>query len=100
MQDMLDVLEAIIADRRSNPVARSYTCELFASGRPKIAQKVGEEAVEVVIAALSQGRDDQLNELADLFYHTLVLMSELDLSLDDLRQRLSERHPPSGESQH
>ena len=100
MQDMFDVLEAIIADRRSNPVAGSYTCELFASGRAKIAQKVGEEAVEIVIAALSQGRDDQLDELADLFYHTLVLMGELDLSLDDLRQRLRERHQPSGESQH
>lgn len=96
MQDMLDVLEAIIADRGRNPVAGSYTCELLAGGRTKIAQKVGEEAVEVVIAALSQGRDEQLNELADLIYHTLVLMSELDISLDDLRQRLSERHQPSG----
>lgn len=94
MQDMLDVLEAIIAERRRNPVASSYTCELFAGGRAKIAQKVGEEAVEVVIAALSQGRDEQLDELADLTYHTLVLMSDLDISLDDLRQRLSERHQP------
>lgn len=98
MSDMLNALEAIIADRRRNPVAGSYTCELIAAGRAKIAQKVGEEAVEVVIAALSQGRDEQLNELADLFYHTLVLMSELDLSLDDVRQRLSERHQPSAES--
>ena len=94
MQDMLDTLEAIIEHRRGNPVAGSYTCELLAGGRAKIAQKVGEEAVEVVIAALSQDRDDQLNELADLTYHTLVLMSELDISLDDLRQRLSERHQP------
>ena len=92
MQDMLDELEAIVADRRRNPVAGSYTGELFAGGRAKIAQKVGEEAVEVVIAALSQGRDEQLNELADLSYHLLVLMSELDISLDDLRQRLRERH--------
>ena len=95
MQDMLDVLEAVIADRRRNPVAGSYTCELLASGRGKVAQKVGEEAVEVVIAALSQGRDDQLDELADLVYHTLVLMSELDISLDDLRRRLGERHRPT-----
>ena len=92
MHDMLDRLEAIIAERRRNPAAGSYTSELFADGRAKIAQKVGEEAVEVVIAALSQGRDEQLNELADLSYHVLVLMSELDISLDDLRQRLSERH--------
>ena len=94
MQDMLEALEAIIADRQRNPVAGSYTCELIAAGRAKIAQKVGEEAVEVVIAALSQGRDDQLNEMADLFYHTLVLMSALDISLDDVRHRLSERHRP------
>ena len=97
MQDMLEALEAIIADRQRNPVAGSYTCELIAAGRPKVAQKVGEEAVEVVIAALSQGSDEQLDELADLFYHTLVLMSELDISLDDVRQRLSERHQPAAE---
>jgi len=92
MPDMLDELQAIIAERRRNPVAGSYTRELFAGGRATIAQKVGEEAVEVVIAALSQGRDEQLDELADLSYHLLVLMSELDISLDDLRQRLRERH--------
>ena len=97
MRDMLDELEAIIAERRRSPVAGSYTCELFADGRAKIAQKVGEEAVEVVIAALSQERDDQLNELADLTYHALVLMSELGISLDDLRQRLSERHQPEAD---
>ncbi len=96
MRDMFDELEAIIAERRRNPVAGSYTCELFIAGRAKIAQKVGEEAVEVVIAALNQGRDEQLNELADLSYHVLVLMSELGISLDDLRQRLSERHQPRG----
>ena len=98
MRDMFDSLEAIIADRRRNPVAGSYTCELLAGGRSKVAQKVGEEAVEVVIAALCQGRDEQLDELADLVYHTLVLMSALDLSLDDLRQRLEERHQSSARS--
>lgn len=92
MEDMLDQLEAIIRDRRRHPAADSYTKALFDAGREKIAQKVGEEAVEVLIAALRQNRDDQLDELADLMYHTLVLMVELDLSLDDLRQRLRERH--------
>ena len=96
MRDMFDTLEGIIDDRRRNPVAGSYTCELLAAGRANVAQKVGEEAVEAVIAALCQGRDEQLNELADLVYHMLVLMSELDITLDDLRQRLSERHQPSG----
>ena len=94
MDDMLERLEAIIRDRRSKPVAGSYTNRLFAEGREKIAQKVGEEAVEVLIAALGQSRDEQIDELADLFYHTLVLMAELDLSLDDVKQRLRERHQP------
>ena len=63
---MLDQLEAIIRDRRSNPAAGSYTSQLFDEGREKIAQKVGEEAVEVLVAALSQSREAQLDELADL----------------------------------
>lgn len=92
MDDMLDQLEAIIRDRRRNPAPGSYTSRLFQEGREKIAQKVGEEAVEVLISALRQSRDDQLDELADLFYHTLVLMVDLDVSLDDVKQRLRERH--------
>jgi len=92
VDDMLDQLEAIIRDRRRNPAPGSYTSRLFQEGREKIAQKVGEEAVEVLISALRQSRDDQLDELADLFYHTLVLMVDLDVSLDDVKQRLRERH--------
>ena len=94
MDDMLNQLEALIRDRRQNPVEGSYTRHLFARGRGKIAQKVGEEAVEVIVAALAQGRQEQIEELADLFYHILVLMAELDLSLDEVRQKLRERHQP------
>ncbi len=94
MDDMLDQLEAIIRDRQQKPVEGSYTNRLLARGRNHIAQKMGEEAVEVLVAALSQGKKEQIDELADLFYHTLVLMAELDLSLDDVRQRLRERHQP------
>ena len=94
MDDMLDQLEAIIRDRKCNPVEGSYTSRLFEEGREKIAQKVGEEAIEVLVAALRQSRDDQIDELVDLFYHTLVLIAELDLSLDDVRDRLRERHQP------
>ena len=94
MNDMLDQLEAVIRDRQRNPAPGSYTNRLFEAGREKIAQKVGEEAVEVVIAALKTNRDEQLDELADMFYHTLVLMAELDISLDDLKRRLRERHQP------
>lgn len=92
MTDMLDQLAAIIADRKANPQSGSYTNTLFDKGPNKIAQKVGEEAVEVIVAALGQGRDAQVAELADLFYHTLVLMSQLDISLDDVRAELARRH--------
>ena len=92
MDDMLDQLEAIIRDRRRNPKAGSYTNRLFDEGRGAIAQKVGEEAVEVVVAALSQSKSEQIDELADLIYHTLVLMVDLDLTLDDLRAKLRDRH--------
>jgi len=89
---MLNTLEKIIAERKANPSHDSYTSQLFSEGRAKIAQKVGEEATEVVVAALAQGKPDQLNELADLFYHTLVLMAELNISLDDVQSELERRH--------
>jgi phosphoribosyl-ATP pyrophosphohydrolase len=92
MIDMLHELEAIIQDRKANPRAGSYTTSLFEAGPNRMVQKVGEEAVEVIVAALGQSRPDQINELADLFYHTLVLMSHLDLSLDDIQAELRRRH--------
>lgn len=92
--EMLTELEAIIRDRKANPKAGSYTNTLFDSGVNKIAQKVGEEATEVIVAALGQGRNEQIGELSDLFYHTLVLMAQLDISLDDVRAELARRHKP------
>lgn len=92
MVDMLENLEAIIQDRMANPKEGSYTNKLFDRGLPKITQKVGEEAVEVVVAALAQDRKAQLGELADLMYHTLVLMVVLGISLDDLSAELAARH--------
>ena len=92
MDDMLDQLQAIIADRQRNPAPGSYTNRLLDAGLPAMAQKVGEEAVEVAIAALAQSRNEQIDELADLLYHTLVLMTGLGITLDDLRERLRQRH--------
>lgn len=94
MSDMLNQLEAIIQDRKVHPKEGSYTNVLFDKGRNKITQKVGEEAVEVVVASLGEGREEQIGELADLFYHTLVLMADLDITLDDIRNKLSVRHHP------
>lgn len=92
MADMLNKLEAIIQDRKTSPKLGSYTNSLLDAGLPKISQKVGEEAVEVIVAALSQEREAQLGELADLMYHTLVLMAALDISLDDVGEVLGARH--------
>ena len=94
MPDMLNQLESIIQDRKTNPKEGSYTNSLFGQGRTRIAQKVGEEAVEVVVAALGQGRPEQVGELSDLFYHTLVLMADLGLTLDDVCAELERRHSP------
>jgi len=89
---MLAELEAIIQDRKTNPVDGSYTNTLFDRGVNKIAQKVGEEATEVIVAALGEGREQQIGEVADLFYHTLVLLTELGLTLDDINAELRRRH--------
>lgn len=94
MPDMLAELEAIIQNRKANPKPDSYTNRLFDAGTNKIAQKVGEEATEVIVAALGQGRAEQIGELSDLFYHTLVLMAQLGISLDDVRAELARRHKP------
>lgn len=92
MRDMLVYLSELIADRRKHPREGSYTNQLFDAGRPRIAQKVGEEAVETVVAALSQSRKEQIGEISDLFYHALVLMNDLDITLDDINAELEKRH--------
>jgi phosphoribosyl-ATP pyrophosphohydrolase len=91
---MLMRLERLIGTRKAQPKAGSYTSQLFDDGLNRIAQKVGEEATEVVVAALGQGRAEQTGELADLFYHTLVLMAQLDIALDDVMAELERRHRP------
>ena len=88
----LSALEQIILDRKKNPVAKSYTTSLFESGLNKIAQKVGEEAVELVIEAKDNNKDLFLNEAADLMYHYLVLLTAKGHSLDDVLQVLKTRH--------
>lgn len=89
---MIFELEKIIRERKLNAPEDSYTAKLFRAGPNKISQKVGEEAVEVVVAALGQSREEQVGELADLIYHTMVLMAQLDISLEDVEAKLRERH--------
>ena len=89
---MIYELERIIQGRKVEMPEGSYTTTLFEAGVPKIAQKVGEEATEVVVAALAQSQEERIGELADLMYHTLVLMASLDISLADVDEKLRERH--------
>lgn len=88
----LQFLTEIIADRKNNPKAGSYTTELFNKGINKVAQKVGEEAVELVIEAKDNNRELFLNEAADLLYHYLVLLEAKDTSLKDVANILRQRH--------
>jgi phosphoribosyl-ATP pyrophosphohydrolase len=92
MPDMLSELQALIAERKQNPKAGSYTNRLLDEGISRIAQKVGEEGVEVVVAALSQTRELQIGEISDLLYHTLVLMAHQGITLDDVYAELARRH--------
>lgn len=85
-------LESIIKDRKNNPIAESYTSQLFAKGINKIAQKVGEEAVELVIEAKDNNKELFLNEAADLLFHYLILLQAKDLSLHNVISVLKERH--------
>lgn len=89
---MLDTLTKIIADRKANPIDGSYTNRLLSEGEDAILRKVGEEAVEVILAAKSQGDQRLIEETSDLLYHLLVLLAFRDLSLADIETELSRRH--------
>ena len=88
----LATLEAVIRDRHDNPQDTSYTASLAASGRQRIAQKVGEEGVELALASVAGNREEILNEAADLLYHLMVLLQTRDLDLGQVVARLEERH--------
>lgn len=88
----LQSLEKIIQARKANPKRGSYTTSLFESGINKVAQKVGEEAVELVIEAKDEDKSKFLNEAADLLYHFLVLLTAKDVSLTEIEHVLKERH--------
>jgi len=88
----LATLEQIIADRLLNPVEGSYTSSLAAAGQKRIAQKVGEEAVELALASVTGDRSETINEAADLLYHVLVLLGNQDIKLAEIIKTLEARH--------
>ena len=88
LQWLFDVIE----DRKNHPTEKSYTTSLFVEGLPKISQKVGEESAEVIVAALAQDDQRLIEEVADLTYHTLVLLSARGLTPAQVFAELERRH--------
>ena len=82
----------VIEDRKNHPNEKSYTASLFAEGLPRIAQKVGEESAEAIVAALAQDDQRLIEEVADLTYHTLVLLSARGIQPVQVMAELEKRH--------
>ena len=96
MDDRLTRLEATIRARRSSDPATSYVASLAHKGRAKMAQKLGEEATETVIAAVSDDRAGTISESADLLFHLACLLADMDLSFADILAELDAREGLSG----
>ena len=88
---ILDQLYRVILDRKRTAPAGSYTARLFAAGMEEIAKKLGEESVEVIVAALGQSDERLVSETADLIYHTLVLLAARGVSLTQVEAELEKR---------
>lgn len=91
-QNFLSQLEQVIASKKEDDPKESYTAHLFSRGTTKMAQKVGEEGVEVALAAVAETKEDLLGECADLFYHTLVLLADQKIDLSEVMAVLQQRH--------
>jgi phosphoribosyl-ATP pyrophosphohydrolase/phosphoribosyl-AMP cyclohydrolase len=91
-QNFLSQLEQVIDSRKDDDPKESYTAHLFSRGTTKMAQKVGEEGVEVALAAVAETKEDLLGECADLFYHTLVLLADQKIDLSEVMEVLQKRH--------
>ncbi|MFN3170579.1 MAG: phosphoribosyl-ATP diphosphatase [Hyphomicrobiales bacterium] len=92
----LSDLEAILAERANAPADESYTASLLAAGMPKAARKLGEEAVESIVAALEGDKDQLTKEAADVLYHLLVVLRIADIPLDNVLAELARRTGQSG----
>lgn len=88
----LKTLYSLILDRQKNPRTGSYTNYLLAAGTDEISKKIGEEAIEVILAVKGQGRERLIEEIADLTYHLLTLLVDQGLSPGDIQRELAARH--------
>ena len=93
---ILDAVYQVILERKANPEENSYTASLMKKGLDKILKKVGEEATELVIAAKGGARDEIVYEMADLFFHSLVLLGYYDIPPDEVFSELRRRFGISG----
>jgi len=96
MSDAFDDLLATVVARRTGDPASSYVAKLTAKGRAKIAQKLGEEAIETVVAAMGDDRAALVGEATDLVFHLAIMLADAGLSFDDLRAELVRREGVSG----
>jgi phosphoribosyl-ATP pyrophosphohydrolase len=94
VSDILSHVFATITDRQAHPRPGSYTNQLLSAGEDEIVKKIGEEAVEVILAAKGQGNERVISELADLTYHCLVLLAQRGLTPGDVAAELERRHRP------
>jgi phosphoribosyl-ATP pyrophosphohydrolase len=96
MTDILKSLETTIIQRREADPGSSYVASLRGKGRAKMAEKLGEEAIETVIAAIQDDPDAMTGEAADLLFHLIVLLADMDISIDDVTAELARREGISG----
>ena len=82
----------LLRGRKENPKEGSYTTYLFEKGKDKILKKIGEESTEVIIAAKDDDRANTVYELGDLLYHAMVLMTDMGITLPELKSELASRH--------
>jgi len=94
--ERFDQLLATILERRGGDPTKSYVAKISGKGRAKLAQKLGEEAVELVIAAVANDRAEMISEGADLMFHLALLLADAGLSFDDIRTELARREGVSG----
>lgn len=89
--EVLEEVFQVIQDRKENPKKESYVCSLFKKGEDKILEKVGEEAVEFILASKNSKREEIIYEAADLIFHLLVALSAKDVTLEDVFKELKRR---------
>ena len=95
-RNIFSELEKTIEDRKIHPVEKSYTNYLLNEGVDKICKKVGEESSETIIAAKNDDKDELVGEISDLLFHTFVLMNDRGVKLEDIENKLKERHKVVG----